>query len=409
MIPRSTINDYGTSLHFCSTSDSSTQSFSTSSLHQDQGSSLTPSISLSSTFPLQSFASTSLLPTLPGVSTIAAQGNVEKLVLLFKLLYPTLDGSSLPYPLFDQTPKLRSTIRKFIHYAKEDTDMRSIFRDLATSRAHSLQPGGPWDAKNLRTSAGFFSALICRGILHNSSYIKDPANPVYFADLDAWNTVRHSPLGDRGESYFCNKRAYSERPSGKRTSSYAARYWNTATNTEYSSFLSTQSPMSFLKLWKLLRDKKHVYWEEENGVCQRHELKVFPEFGSLQAYLLASDYAIAGVVTMPTFTEMAEVIHAIDSGGLHGLQQLELPCSIQEQTASSLRYLHDYLIQEIAPQRQQQMHFNIFVVEHTLCKYSSSKRLNTATFSDIVHFIDEVSSVGQYSLCSVSPITDFFP
>ncbi len=287
--------------------------------------------------------------------------------------------------------------------------MRSIFRDLATSWARSLQPGGPWDAKNLRTLAGFFSALICHGILHNSSYIKDPANPVYFADLDAWNTVRHSPLGDRGESYFCNKRAYSECPSGKRTSSYAAQYWNAATNTEYSSFLSTQSPMSFLELWKLLQDKKHVYWEEENGVFQCHKLKVFPEFGSLQAYLLASDYAIAGVVTMPTFTEMAEVIHAIDSGGLHGLQQLELPCSIQEQTASSLCYLHDYLIQEIAPQRQQQMHFNIFVVEHALCKYSSSKRLNTATFSDIVHLLDEVSSVGQYSLRSVSPTTDFFP
>ncbi|KAK0184646.1 hypothetical protein F5146DRAFT_1006374 [Armillaria mellea] len=67
------------------------------------------------------------------LTTVAARGKVEKLVLLFRLLYPMLDGSSLPHPPFNQTPKLRSAVCKFIHYVKEDTDMWSIFRDLATS------------------------------------------------------------------------------------------------------------------------------------------------------------------------------------------------------------------------------------------------------------------------------------
>ncbi|KAK0482934.1 hypothetical protein EDD18DRAFT_1084576 [Armillaria luteobubalina] len=108
---------------------------------------------------------------------------------MYEVLYPLLDGLSEPYPPFNETPELTAAVHNFLDYVNADTDRLSIFRDLASSRFQSLQPGGPWDSDNLHTCAGFFSALICRGIIHCTAYLEDPNNPVFFSDENAWNLI----------------------------------------------------------------------------------------------------------------------------------------------------------------------------------------------------------------------------
>ncbi len=168
---------------------------------------------------------------------------------------------------------------------------------------------------------------MCRGVLHHTEYLKDSNNPIFFADENCWKSVRQS-LKHKEEGYFCNKKAYSNQPSSKRTTANASQYWKAASDSEYNKFLTDEKPIPFIKLWNQLRNGK--YRKEGQPV-----VKLFPQFGDLQAYLLASDYMIAGLATMPTDAEMATVIMKIKSGGLKGLSFLDLPCSSEEETALS--------------------------------------------------------------------------
>ncbi|PBK88798.1 hypothetical protein ARMGADRAFT_1033779 [Armillaria gallica] len=267
-------------------------------------------------------------------SEFNVHGNLKQLKLMFELLYPLLDNSSEPYSPFNTTPKLTSAARNFIAYVDADTDTWSVFRDLTSSQIQSLQSGGPFDPVNLRTSAGFFSALM--------EYLKDSNNPVFFIDENHWKTIRNGSLRIKGEGYFCNKWAYSNQYNNQRMSANALQYWKAASNSKYNYFLFIKEPTPFIELWDHFRKGK--YHEEGQPA-----VKLFPQFGALQAYLLASDYAIAGLATMPTDAEMVMVIVTINSGGI------KVP-------------------------HQQQMNFNAFVVEHSLCKCSSSKQLNNKKF-----------------------------
>ncbi len=101
-----------------------------------------------STFPSSSTYSTSLIPDSPSFASLPSslqssssnvpsnlnvRSDIKQLELMFELLYPLLDSSSEPYSPFNATPKLTSAAQNFITYAAADTDMRSIFRDQASS------------------------------------------------------------------------------------------------------------------------------------------------------------------------------------------------------------------------------------------------------------------------------------
>ncbi|KAK0443413.1 uncharacterized protein EV420DRAFT_1649201 [Desarmillaria tabescens] len=149
----------------------------------------------------------------------------------------------------------------------------------------------------------------------------------------------------------------------------AILYWKAASNSNHNSFLTAAEPTPFLDLWNHFRNSKVQGWDKEH-----HWIKVFPEIGPLQAYLIASDYAIAGLATIPTPAEMAKVILTINSSGIKGLCLLNLPWSNENEIASSLQYVYEYLLQEIPTMQQEQMKFNIFVIEHSLslCKMSQA-------------------------------------
>ncbi|SJL09158.1 uncharacterized protein ARMOST_12534 [Armillaria ostoyae] len=364
-MPRCTITEYDNqSLPFFGEQDMST--FPSSSTHLTSLISSGPSHVAS--LPSSPQSSSSNVPT-----EFNVRGNLKQLKLMFELSYPLLDNLSEPYSPFNTTPKLTSATQNFITYVAADTDTRSIFRDLASSRTQSLRSGGPFNPVNLRTSAGFFSALMGRGVLHHTEYLNDSNNPVFFIDENHWKTIRNESLGHKAEGYFCNKRAYSNQPNGKRTSENASQYWKAASNSKYNKFLFTEKPTPFIELWDHFR--KGMYCKEGQPV-----VKLFPQFGALQAYLLASDYAIAGLATMPTDAEMAVVIATIDSGGIKGISFLGLPCSGKEEIALSFKCIHEYLSHVIPAPCQQQMNFNAFIVEHSLCKCSSPQQLNNKNF-----------------------------
>ncbi len=186
-------------------------------------------------------------------------------------------------------------------------------------------------------------------------------------------TIGNGSLRIKGEGYFCNKRAYSDQYNNKRTSANASQYWKAASNSKYNYFLFAKEPTPFIELWDHFRKGKY----REEG---QPAVKLFPQFGALQAYLLASDYVIAGLATMPTDAEMATVMVTINSGGIKGISFLDLPCSSEEEIALSFKYIREYLSHVIPVPRQQQINFNAFVVEHSLCKCSSSKQLNNKKF-----------------------------
>lgn len=183
-------------------------------------------------------------------------------------------------------------------------------------------------------SAGFFIALMGRGVLHRTEYLKD-SNPIFFINENHWKTIRNGSLQIKGEGYFCKKLAYSNQYTNKQISANVLQYWKAAFNSKYNYFLFAEEPTPFIKLWDHFRKGKY---------CKEGQpaVKLFLQFGALQAYLLASDYVIAGLATMPTDAEMAIVIATINSGGIKGISFLDLPCSSKEEIALSFKYIHKY-------------------------------------------------------------------
>ncbi|KAK0471903.1 hypothetical protein IW261DRAFT_1424712 [Armillaria novae-zelandiae] len=175
-------------------------------------------------------------------------------------------------------------------------DRLSIFQDLASSHFQSLQPGGLWDSDNL-----------------------------YY--------LQHH----QEEQYFCNKEAYSKAPSAKQTSTNTSQYWKAASDARYNWFLTAEEPTPFLRLWNHFQSTKFQDPDQEH-----RWVNVFPKIGDLQAYLLASDYAIAGLATTPTHVEMAVVLWTVNAGGIKGLHPLNLPC-LSDEEITSFQYVHKYL------------------------------------------------------------------
>ncbi|KAK0485331.1 hypothetical protein EDD18DRAFT_1111650 [Armillaria luteobubalina] len=191
-----------------------------------------------------------------------------------------------------------------------------------------------------------------QGVLHHTEYLKDSNNPAFFTNKKHWKSIQDGSLQHKGEKYFCNKWAYSRQPNTKQTSANPSQYWKAASNLKYNMFLFAEQPTSFINLWNHFRKDK----SSEKG---QPAVELFPQFGALQAYLLASNYAIAGLATMPTNAEMTTVIKIINLGGIKGIFFLDLPCSGEEEIVLSFKYNCKYLSKVIPASWQEQMNFNV--------------------------------------------------
>ncbi|KAF8218930.1 hypothetical protein L208DRAFT_1345495 [Tricholoma matsutake] len=70
--------------------------------------------------------------------------------------------------------------------------------------------------------------------------------------------------------------------------------------------------------------------------------KVFPGFGTLKSFLLASDNAIAGKATMPSPASVGKIIYEIGHGSVKGLSCLGFACTDIESMVQAFTTVHDY-------------------------------------------------------------------
>ncbi|TFK72345.1 hypothetical protein BDN72DRAFT_855525 [Pluteus cervinus] len=238
-------------------------------------------------------------------------------------------------------------LRQFLSDVQYD-DKKNIFRDLAPSRRHILKDAGPFSPLHLHTQAGFFSALLHRGITHHTEFLLE--HKTVFTSEQLWNSTIQSKTS-KPPKYFCDPCAYGQ-PAKDRKVTNAGAYWTFSINKPLTNWLlySDNQKIGFLDLYNKIR-KAHI-----------------PAFGALTTYLLTVDYAIAGVVALPEPMEMGQILFEINAGGIDGLRRLGFPCRTVEETGDAFAFVMSKLQETMSPEREDRMDFGIFMVEHTLCK-----------------------------------------
>ncbi|KAL0565913.1 hypothetical protein V5O48_016103 [Marasmius crinis-equi] len=324
--------------------------------------SLIPSISLP---PSSTTTSRSVSPAggnlSPALKSSFKPAVADRLLLKLETLYPFIDEGLAP-----SKSQMNRPLRAFVNRVERNVDKLLPFRDLARSRARVLEPGGPFGPDNLRTVEGFFSALMFRGMLFNTNYLADSSNPCVFGSVGHWENaiqqVRSKSETAVADPYFCDKSAYGS-CAKDRSLNNAVKFWDAARNQSLNSWLLSGEKVSFESLFLHL---------------QRPE---FPAFGKLTSFLLAADYAIAGAIEMPSPYEVGRIVFRVGLGSLEGLKRMGFLCKDAESTGLSFAFIYEHFRARINQERQRQMGFNVFVMEHSLCK---DGRLDGAVW-DAVH------------------------
>ncbi|KAF6759706.1 hypothetical protein DFP72DRAFT_806004 [Ephemerocybe angulata] len=293
--------------------------------------------------------------------------SVEEMNMFFdqiQRLYVILDSPAIAPVKPPRTAlALEKRIFKFQELVFNNTDKKLPFRDKAISRRTVLQSGGPFSAANLRTRAGFFSVLVHRAITHQSDFLTIHGERM-FSSLRDFKT-RLAKYKGKEPTFFCTGSAYGAWTALKTTNS--DQFWEASGKPAHTDWLLGSCKTTF-----------------ESLVSKLSHSNEFPSIGPLIAYLIAADYAIAGVIDMPDDFTMGRLIFRIGKGGLKGLTALGFKVSTEDETADAFHALYDIVCKRISVERRAQMDFNVFVLEHMLCKF---KRLSIKAYTDILECV----------------------
>lgn len=268
------------------------------------------------------------------------------------LLYPFLDMHPLDIVIPPQSRSLEIVKERHIalyrQHVQMSSDKKLPFRDAAASRYRILHSDGPFSPENISSCAGLFSAIVYRGITHNTQFLLE--QPTLFKDLKAWDNLYNALLPYHPDNrYFCNRSAYGQAIASRKVDN-AKLFWDASGDPKVNSWLNSPAPIDFLDLY--------------------HIFQSLYSFGTLVAYQLAVDYATAGKATIPDFSEMGEVLCKIKAGGLKGLRKLGWKCADVEGTSEAFKNVYLALKHYIPLEMQEKMGFSVFTVEHALCKLS---------------------------------------
>jgi hypothetical protein len=286
----------------------------------------------------------------------------KRLCTMIRGLYPMLDPAFVCPTLLET--RLSSGMnrevtlhKRFLRHVYLHSDKLLPFRNLAASRKKILQPGGPYSQEHVATKEGFFSALIYRGVTHNTQFLQD--TKTLFCSLDDWKTVYEQGLAQgKDKTYFCVTTAYGSPAKGRQVEN-VAKYWAAVQDREYTSWLTAADKIDPHKLYSIL-------------------LRL-PAFGSLTAFQLTMDYAECGMTKKLTPESMAKFLCMVDKGGMEGLRILgyqvdrKNPASVSQ----ALHTLQKALVEQIPDSKRVRMGFGPVFMEHTLCKV---KRLSIKEF-----------------------------
>ncbi|KAJ7223820.1 hypothetical protein C8J57DRAFT_954951, partial [Mycena rebaudengoi] len=243
-------------------------------------------------------------------------------------------------------------------------DKKLPLREHAPSRFKVLNtPNGPFSESHLRTVPGLASACIARGILWNAKFLHSDDSNCYFEDYESFkeeiDAAREAGYEDED---IVNSNAYGAWTD--RNLETSKRYFESAADKNLTGWLTANNPAKF-------SDVVDIF---EKGIGSDKEL-AFPGLGSLQAFCLAGDYTMAGVIAMPTAEETGARIHHIGKGGLKGLHALGLVASKKKKDTTkaecvlAFKKVYNYLDKTLSDADKERMKFSVLLVEHALCKY----------------------------------------
>ncbi|KAJ4483025.1 hypothetical protein C8J55DRAFT_559848 [Lentinula edodes] len=238
-----------------------------------------------------------------------------------------------------------------------DPDSSCPFRELALSRRQVSGIEGPF--AHLSRGA-VFSALLFRGIMFNTNALHKTGHPGLFDTFEAWSQFK-SQHEHRGERFICNPHAYGTTKG--RVLGNDQQFW-TSSQVLYEKLRGSHT--SFIGICKFI-----TYGKDDR------KRKLFPLFGDLLAYLLMVDFVYAGYVSWPMLEEVARAIAELSEGTLHGLQKMGLISMDhfkKEDVEEAFKALYFFLDQdEKFATVKKAVVFDLFMVEHALCKVSKDR------------------------------------
>lgn len=242
----------------------------------------------------------------------------------------------------------------------KDMDRNCPFRELGTSRQIFC-------AHPITTPAAIFSVLVFRGILFKTEALVDHDESGFFHTYEAWcdfvatypKDPTHRLQLDQDPKqklrYFCHPGPYGR--TNKRTYHNAQRFWDSSQQLHNK---LNEPGWSFTAIVRFISSAK------TKGV------RLFPSFGELSAFLLAADLVYAGRIAMPTVEEVGRMVFRLKKGALHGLVVLGLiPDQEASEQAVAEAFTKTYSFLDNNPRFsviKAQVGFDVFVVEHSLCK-----------------------------------------
>ncbi|KAF8575408.1 hypothetical protein K439DRAFT_1370012, partial [Ramaria rubella] len=98
--------------------------------------------------------------------------------------------------------------------------------------------------------------------------------------------------------------------------------------------------------------------------------KIFPQIGDLTGYLVAVDLCYTGLVQWPTACELGELIYDIGRGSYSEMvvQGLINGESDRMDCGWAFRDFNDKVSAALTSKELEKMNFDIFMMEHALCK-----------------------------------------
>lgn len=253
----------------------------------------------------------------------------------------------------------------------ESPDQRLCFRDHAPSRAAMLSdPTGsshghrsPFAEDLIRTREGFFSALCFRGVTFSCEVLLKGKRR-FFLNPDHFRAETKGFVGLQ----LCSPTAYSRvfLPVRKEVDKNVEAYWESAA------------------VWVSLiesceaKGKKIQFEQAVTAMSSNKASNVYkcPGFGKLIAMLAVEDLVYANVVDWPSKEEFARFIVRLKRGAWQGLLKLGVVHQSQSEQSNIINIIQLYRNLERILRETGQLndfHFDIFVFEHTLCKYSRYK------------------------------------
>jgi hypothetical protein len=235
----------------------------------------------------------------------------------------------------------------------KDRDRYLPFRQLGPSKRTVLEdPQGPFSSARLRTREGFFDALVFRLITQASPILLQERRVCFGSPSILEETTKGKSKRD-----YCNPSATGQH---NRLSNipYIPTYWERTA--DWSDLVTHGITLESLLAWLI---------GKEGGK------KRFFGMGKLVGWLLASDYAYAGLVGVPDALEVGRIIFEINAGGRGGLALLGFDVYTPDACAKSLSNVWAAVRTDFTTAEIHEMGLDLITLEHALCKFKRLQRV----------------------------------